>query len=912
MAAPPAPSSPKAAAGPTQGVATVYQIKSGDTIVLCGPQSGKGKPSTKEISLAAVQAPRLGVKSPSHTTPDEPFAWESREYLRKLLLNKQVQFKVYYERNNRQYAEVRLDGKNIALGILEGGYAKLLETQETKKVPSFAEMQEAATAGETAKVGLYAGGAAPRSIANAMDAAFPLESFVEQNKGVRRKAIVEFVRDGGCLRVCILPEAGETDYVYIPILISGVNTPRRKGGNTENQVEYEPFYHECHFWVESRFLCREVEVRIEMMKASQNPQMPYNVYGSIYHPRGNLAEFLLAEGFGTYLDWTAKLTECGPKVLRDTQQKAQELKKRRWSQFDGNADGAGKEFNARVIEICSGDQIRVLNTDNNDQEMRLYLSSVRAPAGQSRARPQAEDYYRESVNYLRKRLIGKMVKCQPDYVKNVMDLMKKDDQGKVLPGQQGPPVSDDKGNLIFVTVMENGENVAIESVRQGFLDVATHRDTDDRSRMYPQLMDAQEEAQTQGNGKHSGKPSLKPNIMELTGAQEPAKRKEMARRAETMFEDLKKKEQTGVVQYCITGTRFRVLLEPANILIAFKCDGLNAPNVAPPNADPKLPNSKSEPFGEESLRETKQNIMQQDVKLRLDGVDRAGIFRGSCTFVRDKKKVNLGQLLVSKGLAYTDGWCENKDYLEAERIAKQNKLGWWSIEHEEEAAPVVDTSKGIKGELGNITSISSFYIVDSKGETSVKVAEALSKAAPDSMEGADDPKKGVMYVAKYYEDRKWYRVKCNGVKNRAQKTYNMLFVDFGIEVEVPLCDVKKLPAGHPLQKFPPVAVHCGLYGVKGNDENWNESCEALYNSAQGVVTAEIEMFRDGTSWVVLTSGSKCANLAVVESGSARLVKKQKPKSANVVYDQWEDAQNRARRARTGMWQYGDDYDSDDE
>jgi staphylococcal nuclease domain-containing protein 1 len=44
-----------------------------------------------------------------------------------------------------------------------------------------------------------------------------------------------------------------------------------------------------------------------------------NFLGSIIHPRGNIAEFLLKEGFAKCVDWSISQATGGPVPLRDAE-----------------------------------------------------------------------------------------------------------------------------------------------------------------------------------------------------------------------------------------------------------------------------------------------------------------------------------------------------------------------------------------------------------------------------------------------------------------------------------------------------------------------------------------------------------------------------------------------------------------
>jgi staphylococcal nuclease domain-containing protein 1 len=68
-------------------------VLSGDTVVLVG-KATSGPPQEITITLASLQAPRIS-RGPQQSSED-PFAWESREFLRTLCIGKTVSFKIVY------------------------------------------------------------------------------------------------------------------------------------------------------------------------------------------------------------------------------------------------------------------------------------------------------------------------------------------------------------------------------------------------------------------------------------------------------------------------------------------------------------------------------------------------------------------------------------------------------------------------------------------------------------------------------------------------------------------------------------------------------------------------------------------------------------------------------------------------
>lgn len=71
----------------------------------------------------------------------------------------------------------------------------------------------------------------------------------------------------------------------------------------------EDYAEEARYFVECRLLQRDVEIILE----STSNQ---NFVGSVMHPKGNIAELLLKEGFAKCVDWSITLATSGPEILR--------------------------------------------------------------------------------------------------------------------------------------------------------------------------------------------------------------------------------------------------------------------------------------------------------------------------------------------------------------------------------------------------------------------------------------------------------------------------------------------------------------------------------------------------------------------------------------------------------------------
>ena len=72
----------------------VKEVPSGDTMVIMGMNWSNGPPPTKTVCLGGLDVPRVGRRE----NPDEPFAWGSREFLRKKVIGKAVRVCVLHAR----------------------------------------------------------------------------------------------------------------------------------------------------------------------------------------------------------------------------------------------------------------------------------------------------------------------------------------------------------------------------------------------------------------------------------------------------------------------------------------------------------------------------------------------------------------------------------------------------------------------------------------------------------------------------------------------------------------------------------------------------------------------------------------------------------------------------------------------
>jgi len=110
--------------------ALVKAVLSGDTIIVTHPT--KTPPVEKTITIAGVSAPRLARKDKE----EEPFAFASREFLRKKCIGKVVKITVLQTNvtTGRDYCLIKADDEDLGFLMVKNGLAKLTSKKIQMKI----------------------------------------------------------------------------------------------------------------------------------------------------------------------------------------------------------------------------------------------------------------------------------------------------------------------------------------------------------------------------------------------------------------------------------------------------------------------------------------------------------------------------------------------------------------------------------------------------------------------------------------------------------------------------------------------------------------------------------------------------------------------------------------------------------
>jgi staphylococcal nuclease domain-containing protein 1 len=118
----------------------VKGVPNGDTVILSGKmkKNSDEAPEEKTLYLSLISAPKCGS---SNNLDEDPFGWDSRDFLRQHVLGKVIKYTIDYKNNDRQFGQIYLDSKNINLDIVKNGFAKVnFAAKKENTFPNFNQL----------------------------------------------------------------------------------------------------------------------------------------------------------------------------------------------------------------------------------------------------------------------------------------------------------------------------------------------------------------------------------------------------------------------------------------------------------------------------------------------------------------------------------------------------------------------------------------------------------------------------------------------------------------------------------------------------------------------------------------------------------------------------------------------------
>jgi len=934
-------------AGWMKGV--VKEVLSGDTLVVMGAVKG-GPPPEKRITLSSLQAPRMGRRD--GTTKDEPFAWQAREYLRKKTIGQPCIFRIDYvlENVNREFGSVFVGTttppENVAMSVVQAGWAKVRGGQQQS--PYIEELNAAMEAAEQNGVGLFtkdpeAVAASVRSLPSAenghgLDA---MGMLATMGKGKPLPAIVEQVLNGTTLRVILLPS-----FHTATVMVCGLQAPsmgRRNHEDPDAEPTPELFARESKHFTECKVLNREVRVCLEGVDKYNN------LFGTVKFVVDDepvdLGEQMARLGLAKIVDWGLAMMTNGAMRLKEGERGAKQQRAGIWRDYVPPASAGtrlGDEYEGKVIEVVSGDIVVV--KDPNGVEQRFSLASIRAPRlGRRDEKP--EPYATEAREFMRKTIIGKTVKVKMEYDRKIGG----------VPGKEGADTNAAPaqvmrfGTVTWQDVGQDGQpkikNISEMLVERGLAVAQSHRSDDERSMFYEAYIEAENRAKKSKKGVQGNvdkAPIHRVNDVSIGAGLKQAKQY-------LPFFTRAGVRVPAVVEYVLSAHRFKLYIPKEGVQIAFSPSGVKTPNRAQP-ANPSIGKGPvaEESYAQEAFAFAREHLMQRDVEVQVDNIDKGGTFLGSLYLPALKPNANVGVTLLSVGLgklhpSFAPSRVPGGDLLlQAQESAKAQRIKVWENYVEDAVPSAEDAVEGAQSAVSSavekvtVTDVrdgKTFYVQRAAEPRVAWLEEQLSKLSMEPAKGLP-PKRGEMCIAQFSLDNRWYRAYIESV---AGNTYDVTFVDFGNKESVPVERVRAMDSS--LGAVPVQAQECELAYLKVPSLESENGLDARAYMGQMLGNGRpMEMktiFRERPSGgknplaskpvlkVVLgevpsqESGSKplpTINEEMLAAGLARIarVRGRLPNGESSLMDALEAAEDSAKNTRVGIWQYGDPGDSDDE
>ncbi|KAJ1921848.1 hypothetical protein IWQ60_006657 [Tieghemiomyces parasiticus] len=791
--------------------AFVKSVLSGDTVILRGRPRHNGPPPERQLNLSYVAAPRLG--SAKKDTQDEPFAFDSRNFLRQLVVGKEVTFRINHTAvaSGLEFGSMYIVGQtvDVASQCVREGWCRVREEAKRNHLGDEKDdLLQLELRAQSQHLGMWADpnraptARLPRSTTFHGDP----HAFLSKYKGRPLDAIVEQVREGSTLRVLVYLPTKEHPKAYqsLVLFLSGIKSPIVRKGIPGMDDLVEPHGEEAKYFVESRLLQRDVQIIVEGLAGTNQ-----NFVGSVRHPAGNIAEVLLAAGLAKCVDWSLPMVTDGSEKLRAAEAHARQSRLRIWKDYvprETTYDGPSRAFDALVTKVMSADSLQV-RSQATDEETKVQLASIRQP----RLKDAAESgYHMEAKEYLRKKLIGKQVHVLFDFVR---------------------PATDEFEARQCATVLLDGNDLGEQLVAQGLAGVVRHRkDDNDRSSRYDQLLAAENQAIAARRGMHSGKnvPAFR-----LTDASESFTK------ARQFLPALQRAGRLSVVvDHVANGGRFKLFVPKDRLKLTFVLAGVRVPRVG------KTPLDESEPFGEEGLSLAVERCLQRDVEVEIESVDKTGGFIGTLWPTR---QTNFSVELLEAGLATLHEYSASQSpyanqLFAAERAAQQAQCNLWQDYYDEADGTANDEAESIPAPAP-LTSQPLSKRTDSAAKPSpdataaARVEDALMDAVTPSPEYVDvvvseisdcnrfylqlvreaipglenlmrefsqyhhsgaaagfpaghRPKTGDVVSAQFTVDNQWYRARVGQV---AGDTAHVWYIDYGNAEELPLHRLRPVP-----------------------------------------------------------------------------------------------------------------------
>jgi len=288
-------------------------------------------------------------------------------------------------------------------------------------------------------------------------------------------------------------------------------------------------------------------------------------------------------------------------------------------------------------------------------------------------------------------------------------------------------------------------------------------------------------------------------------------------------------------------------------------------------------------------------------------------------------------------------WANLKPTKKAEENAKKDLKGLWATfdfeaENERKAKEIAEYQSA-QGERESfpisVTDVRSgsnfsFQILNSEINALNELSASLKKEK-FSKEPIHTPQRNDIVAARYTTDDQWYRAQIigddrpKGSKDAEPNQYEVRYIDYGNREWIDKDRIRQLPEMY-LDLLKPFAHDAQLYLVKAptmENEFGRDSAEGFRELVWGkeLHAQEVKKERIPSKdkepqyihYLILFDDDKNnVNMEMISRGYARVTRDKKIRDVEVTYNQYQEAEETAKKERFNIWQYGDYPDSEEE
>lgn len=791
-------------------VAKVKNVLSGDTLILVPSKTTQFPAPERMLTLSYVKSCD---------------SYQSKEYVRQLLIGKDIKFKVLFKTPNvgKEFGDIQAPiFKSLIEHLLEKGLVKLKDNiqEDSEYIDDLRNLENKAKQNE---VGLWSGDYVQQDKIEAIELN---QDIMSKSQKTPITTIVEKVISGD--RVLARIVLNKSQHVTTPLLLAGIKCPRTD--DTSESALVSKTAQEAKAFVEDKLLTSKAALKVSVIGESQ-AGIPIAI---IHHPSGNnIHAKLLENGFGEVVDWQSSLV--GSSVmgeLRKAELSAKALGKGLYSNAKvskGTAPVSAAQTskalkpgstvtNATVCKVVSADTL-VVRLPSSEEELTVQLASIRAPKPSDSTITTNHLQQIALVNtareFVRQHAIGKSGSIYIDGYKEANKEMGYDAR-------------------FLISFKINGTNDLSELiVNNGMGTVIRHNKatSHERSLNWDRLIELEEEQKKQGKkGVHFNGDINKV----LTVGTRIVDASENYTKAKTFFNGFKQKGRIAsgyYVEFIPSVNRLKLFNPKEGLKLTLILGGLS--------------NNKNEALAEKGLKYMNKKFLQRNVEFEVYDMDKIGGFIGN-VYASTGSLHPVQIQLLEQGLVSIHDLAVNsnpfsKELIEAEETAKSSKHGIWINYDASKAQEEIDSANAKLNELKldsakpkffdievtdiDSTGVISYHSLDpattSKFASFKKQFAEFHSQVPSASNTSIDlphnlnkpPKKGELVSAKFSENGKYYRGKVLNY-DKASRNFEVKHLDFGNVDKVPLSSLRVLPAKFSLVLFPKFASTCVLQNLR--------------------------------------------------------------------------------------------------